>query len=98
VCRVLAEVIYSRVIVMACRAGQVVIVIPEERQLELRVHGRGPNALRVSTAIGLRRDQTQPQRARLWVKRLKGSLSVEHPIDGEELRAIKKYLATRASR
>jgi site-specific recombinase XerD len=44
---------------------------------------------------GLRRDQLNLQRARLWVKRLKGSLSVEHPIGGEELRAIKRYLATR---
>jgi type 1 fimbriae regulatory protein FimB len=31
----------------------------------------------------------------LWVSRLKGSLSVEHPIAGDELRAIKCYLATR---
>jgi type 1 fimbriae regulatory protein FimB len=30
-----------------------------------------------------------------WVARLKGSLSVEHPIAGDELRAIKRYLATR---
>jgi type 1 fimbriae regulatory protein FimB len=28
------------------------------------------------------------------VERLKGSLSVEHPIAGDELRAIKRYLAT----
>jgi hypothetical protein len=51
--------------------------------------------LRLSEAIGLRRDQLNLQRARLWVTRLKGSLSVEHPIDGEELRAIKRYLSTR---
>jgi hypothetical protein len=35
------------------------------------------------------------KRSRLWVARLKGSLSVEHPIAGDELRAIKRYLATR---
>jgi len=29
------------------------------------------------------------------VARLKNSLSVEHPIAGDELRAIKRYLATR---
>jgi len=29
------------------------------------------------------------------VERLKGSLSLEHPIAGDELRAIKRYLATR---
>jgi len=30
--------------------------------------------------------------ARLWVARLKNSLSVEHPIAGDELRAIKRRL------
>jgi hypothetical protein len=33
---------------------------------------------------------------RLWVRRLKGGLSVEQPIAGDELRAIRRYLATRA--
>ena len=37
------------------------------------------HGLRVSEAIGLRRDQLNLGRARLWVKRLKNSLSVEHP-------------------
>ena len=31
----------------------------------------------------------------LWVARLKNSLSVEQPIAGDELRALKRYLATR---
>jgi type 1 fimbriae regulatory protein FimB len=31
----------------------------------------------------------------VWVGRLKNSLSVEQPIAGDELRAIKRYLATR---
>ena len=53
------------------------------------------HGLRVSEAITMRRDQLNLQRARVWVKRLKNSLSVEHPIDGEELRAIKRYLAIR---
>jgi hypothetical protein len=39
--------------------------------------------------------QLDVKRSRLWVTRLKGSLSVEHPIAGDELRAIKRYLATR---
>jgi len=34
-------------------------------------------------------------RSRLWVARLKNSLSVEQPIAGDELRALKRYLATR---
>ena len=43
----------------------------------------------------MRRDQLDVKRSRLWVGRLKGSLSVEHPIAVDELRAIKRYLATR---
>jgi type 1 fimbriae regulatory protein FimB len=53
------------------------------------------HGLRVSEAIGLRRKDIKLERARLWVERLKGSLSVEHPIAGDELRAIRKYLASR---
>src|SRR5262245_12476705 len=53
------------------------------------------HGLRVSEAIGMRRDQLAIKRSRLWVERLKGSLSVEHPITGDELRVIKRYLATR---
>lgn len=34
-------------------------------------------------------------RARLWVRRLKAGLSTEQPIEGDELRAIKRYLNTR---
>jgi integrase len=32
---------------------------------------------------------------RVWVERLKGSLSTDQPISGTEQRAIKRYLATR---
>lgn len=53
------------------------------------------HGLRVSEAIALRRDNVDLAKSRLWVKRLKNSLSVEHPIAGDELRAIKRYLATR---
>src|SRR5262245_22069474 len=54
-----------------------------------------PHGLRVSEAIGIRRNQLDIKRSRLWVGRLKGSLSVEQPVPGDELRAIKRYLATR---
>jgi hypothetical protein len=53
------------------------------------------HGLRVSEAISLRRDKVDLAHARVWVERLKSSLSVEHPIAGDELRAIKRYLATR---
>jgi site-specific recombinase XerD len=53
------------------------------------------HGLRVSEAIALRRQDVNLAQARLWVERLKNSLSVEHPIAGDELRAIKRYLATR---
>ena len=43
----------------------------------------------------MRRDRLDVKRSRPWVARLKHSLSVEHPIAGDELRAIKRYLATR---
>ncbi|MEZ5835032.1 MAG: tyrosine-type recombinase/integrase [Geminicoccaceae bacterium] len=36
--------------------------------------------------------------ARLWVTRLKSGLSVEHPIAGDELRAIRRLLAGRSDR
>jgi type 1 fimbriae regulatory protein FimB len=54
------------------------------------------HGMRVSEAIDLRRDEIDLDRSRLWVRRLKSGLSVEQPIPGDELRAIRRYLATRA--
>ena len=54
------------------------------------------HGLRVSEAIDLRRDEIDLNRSRLWVRRLKNGLSVEQPIPGDELRAIRRYLALRA--
>jgi type 1 fimbriae regulatory protein FimB len=56
------------------------------------------HGLRVSEAIRLRKVDLNLTQARLWVARLKNSLSVEHPIAGDELRAIKRYLATRTDK
>lgn len=53
------------------------------------------HGLRVSEAVAVRRDEVDLDRARLWVRRLKGGLSVEQPIAGDELRAFKRYLALR---
>ncbi len=53
------------------------------------------HGLRVSEAVGLRWDELDLDRARLWVHRLKGGLSVEQPIAGDELRAVRRYLGTR---
>jgi type 1 fimbriae regulatory protein FimB len=56
------------------------------------------HGLRVSEATGLRRKQVNLAQARVWVARLKNSLSVEQPITGDELRAIRRYLATRTDK
>ncbi len=53
------------------------------------------HGLRVSEAISLRLDELDLDRSMLWVHRLKGGLSVQQPVVGDELRAIRRYLATR---
>jgi type 1 fimbriae regulatory protein FimB len=53
------------------------------------------HGLRVSEAITVRLDALNLKQARLTVKRSKNSLSTEQPIEGDELRAIKRYLNTR---
>jgi len=53
------------------------------------------HGLRVSEAVAIRRDEVDLDRARLWVRRLKGGLSVEQPVAGDELRAFRRYLASR---
>ena len=56
------------------------------------------HGLRVGEAVRLRQDDLNLQQVRMWVRRSKNGLSVEHPIAGDELRAIKRYLATREDR
>ena len=53
------------------------------------------HGLRVSEAVRMRRQDLNLKRARVWIRRLKNGLSVDHPIAGDELRAIKRYLHTR---
>src|SRR5213078_3260880 len=50
------------------------------------------HGLRVSEVTTLRRNDANLGQARLWVRRLKNGLSVEHPIPGDELRFIRRYL------
>jgi type 1 fimbriae regulatory protein FimB len=53
------------------------------------------HGLRCSEAVDLRRDDVNFDRATLWVRRLKGLNSGMHPIEGDELRAIRRYLSLR---
>ena len=53
------------------------------------------HGLRVSEAIALRREHVNLKEARIWIRRLKNGLSVEQPVAGDELRSIRRWLATR---
>jgi type 1 fimbriae regulatory protein FimB len=54
------------------------------------------HGLRVSEACGPRLSQVDTDSRVLHVTRLKDGLSTTHPLGGDELRAIKKWLAARA--
>lgn len=53
------------------------------------------HGLRCSEGADLRIEDISLDRATVWIRRLKGSNSGMHPIEGDELRAIRRYLATR---
>jgi type 1 fimbriae regulatory protein FimB len=53
------------------------------------------HGLRVSELVEMRLDQLDWQTAHLWVARKKGSLSTQHPLDGDELRALRAWLRVR---
>jgi type 1 fimbriae regulatory protein FimB len=55
------------------------------------------HGLRVSEAASLAVDAVNLKEAKLWVKRAKGSEENSQPIPGDELRAIRRYLAIRKS-
>src|SRR5438132_12002080 len=54
------------------------------------------HGLRVSEACGLQLSQGDAESRILHVKRLKEGLSTTHPLRGDEIRAIKAWLADRA--
>lgn len=53
------------------------------------------HGLRVSEAVELKVSDVNLDQSRLWVSRKKNGLSVEQPIPGDELRAIKRHLRQR---
>lgn len=53
------------------------------------------HGLRETEAVNLRLQDLQLESARIWVRRVKGGLSTEHPIEGDELRLLRRYLRTR---
>ena len=48
------------------------------------------HGLRVGEAIAMKVNDVNLKQSRLWVQRLKSGLSVEQPIPGGELRAVKR--------
>ena len=53
------------------------------------------HGLRVSEGTGMTLKQLDVKTSHLSVRRLKGSLSTQHPVAGDTLRALKRYLAIR---
>lgn len=54
------------------------------------------HGLRVSELISLRRTDLDLASGQFWVQRLKRCLSTTHPMAGDELRALRRHLASRA--
>ena len=54
------------------------------------------HGLRVSELCNLRRQDADLHHGRIWIARLKGSLSTEQPLLTEELRSLKRYLQQRS--
>ena len=55
------------------------------------------HGLRVSELINIRLKDLDLETGRLFVRRVKGSLSTHQPIDGDEMRAIRAWLRERAN-
>lgn len=66
---------------------------PERDQLLIQMLFR--HGYRESEAIMCRRDWVDLNKAVIWIERLKKGMSRYHPIAGDEMRMIRKYLRTR---
>jgi type 1 fimbriae regulatory protein FimB len=66
-----------------------------EIELLTKAAKQGRHGLRVSELVGMRLDQLDWSTAHLWVARQKGSLSTQHPLEGDELRALRAWLRIR---
>jgi integrase len=53
------------------------------------------HGLRVSELVGLRVDHLRLDEGRLWIKRLKGSLDTDQPLQGDTVRALRQWLRVR---
>ena len=53
------------------------------------------HGLRVSELVGLRLEHVRLEEGRIWVKRLKGSLDTDQPLQGDTLRAVRACLRAR---
>jgi type 1 fimbriae regulatory protein FimB len=53
------------------------------------------HGLRVSELINMRMVDVDPDTGRLFVRRLKGSLSTSQPLEGDEIRALRAWLRER---
>ncbi|QBX35904.1 hypothetical protein E4191_15315 [Paracoccus liaowanqingii] len=65
---------------------------PRDHAMLLLMYRHG---LRVSELIALRRTDLDLQSGHLWVHRLKRGLSTNHPLAGDELRAVRRLLTKR---
>jgi len=55
------------------------------------------HGLRVTELCRLRRQDVDLTHGRIWIQRLKGSLSTEQPLQAEELRTLKRYVKQRGT-
>ena len=55
------------------------------------------HGLRVTELCRLKRQDVDLTHGRLWIQRLKGSLSTEQPLQADELRTLKRYLTQRGN-